>query len=99
MSPPKMDWLPKPLKSVAEMLIAIVVLVAVAVGAWIALESFISTTARAQAHDEVSEIKSAVKEIRQDSRFTRCALVAHARGRPEEIIACDDQADAPAPRK
>lgn len=65
-------------------------------------ESWVTESAKKTAAEEVAEIKPLIKEIHQDSKFTRCALVAHVRNQPNDLYNCDTLAmppPAPSPNK
>jgi hypothetical protein len=59
-------------------------------------QSWVEVQAKKTATEEVAEIKPLIKEIHQDSKFNRCAMIAHIKNQPDDLINCDTMA-APAP--
>ncbi len=96
---PDTSWLSKNIRGPVQALIA---MAAIFVAGWVGYakaESWVEANARRTAQAEVAEIKPLVKEIHQDAKFTRCALVAHVRNKPDELFSCDQMAAPPSPGK
>lgn len=86
-----LDFLPKPLSRTLKAVGAVIAVVLATMAASTWLDALIVTKATAASRDAVQELKTDVKEIRQDSKFTRCALLVHmARGSDVDLMKCDE---------
>ena len=87
-----LDFLPKPLVKVFKALSAVVAVVLATMFASAWLDQLVVTKATAAAKDTMQDLKTDVSAIRQDSRFTRCALIVHMKkGDEADLLKCNEQ--------
>ena len=87
-----LDFLPKPLVKVFKALSAVIAIVLATMFASTWLDQLVVTKATAAAKDSVQGLREDVSAIRQDSRFTRCALIVHmTKGDEADLLKCDEQ--------